>query len=614
GLEYSESIIVPRGRWDRQLLSRGVKTLIEWLSMPLERVYVNPENHYKALLTGAAKLLSPLLQASGGAELEGREREALKAAGVLKGGGVDTKALQRLWERLNFYEYGPPYGVKRVLLDPSSGGVRELEEVGRCDLVEKFQPGCFDPPHDAVVVDLVHPPKAPRVVYRIVEEPLKAVISRREPDWFMEAMEEYRSVKARWGEEARFLSDFARGMVESEVETIVYPPRRGFGLLRKIPHRTVWTVRSGRLRAHITPDGRVRVYRPSAYVPVESPVAGEYRDYTYGLMLEAPQGYPPELLRLGLATLGVYLRRSYGVPLGLIKYSVYAVGERRLVEVHEESAAGLLEKLDWARVARSLSEWRPGDIDEILLLALDEHAYATLEGLGFEWERALDAAGVVARLLASLQTLEVRVKDLALRVPKPSRALRMGSVAAIAHKVEVRGLSMPFHAVAVAYFDGERVHVASDLVLGVGGRPREPLALVEHAVLMDVGYEDFRIYAFNPESEARDLERAGLKLLAGIVRGAGSIRDMASKAGLEVSDPSLLARAIKVEGLDVEEPRLGEVVEALSKPLAKAELDGWRRRVLEAYVSSYAKLVYLAALAFQGAKKGGGSGEASSPS
>ncbi len=613
GVEYTESIIIPRGRWDHELMRRGVSALREWLGLGLERVYVNPENHYKALLTGAAKLISGLLRAAGAAELDEREAEALKAAKVLRGDGrVDEGALVRLWEMLNFYEYGPPYGVKRVL--ESDGRQRELEEVGRCDLVERFQPGCFDPAHDAVVVKLLHSPRSSRYVYRIVEAPVRDVYSAREPEWFMEAVEEYRSVKERWGEEARFLSDFARGLVESTVETIVYPPRRGFGLLRKIPHRTVWTVTSSRLKAQVGRDGRVRVYRPRAYVPVESRVAGEYRDYTYGFMVEAPQGYPAEMLRLGLATLGVYLRRELGVPLGLIKYSVYAVGERRLIEVHEESAAGLIERIDWASIASRVRSWRPGDIDEILLLALDEYAYSTLEGLGFDWERALEAAAVAARTLASIQSVEVRLSGSRIRVPRPSRALRMGAVAALAQDVEVESVALPMRVVAVAYFDGEEVRAASDLVLAVsGGRPREPLASIEHAVLMDVSYEGFTLYAFNPGAEARDLKRAGLKLLAQAVRGAVSVRELAGKAGLDIHDPSLLARAMEVEGLEVEEPKLERVFEVLSRPLPSARLSDWQRRELEAYVAGYAKLVYLAALALRGVGSAGAAREAGVP-
>ncbi|BES81743.1 hypothetical protein [Pyrodictium abyssi] len=166
-------------------------------------------------------------------------------------------------------------------------------------------------------------------------------------------------------------------------------------------------------------DGRVRVYRDTALVQLDSPVAGEYQDYTYGLLVEGLHGSSPELIRLGLATLCVYLRRAHGVPLGLLKYSVYALGEKRLIEIHEEAAAGLLVQLDWAQVSRGLQGYRPGDLDEILLLELDEYAYQALESLGFDWQRAAAEAARIADTLAGRQRVEVALAGRRIRVSKP---------------------------------------------------------------------------------------------------------------------------------------------------------------------------------------------------
>ena len=597
GLEYAESVVIPRGRWDRQLLEQGLEALRDWLSLPLERVQVNPGNHYKALLTGAAKLLSPMLRALG-AELSRLEREALEAAGVFRDGRLDYSALQRLWERLNFYEYGPPYGVKRVLEDPGGGWRRELEEIGRCDLVEKFQPGCLDPAHDAVVVRLVHPPGRPRSVQRVVEWPLRSALEAREPEWLMDAVENYRWAKERWGEEPRLLRDYASGLLASESLAIVYPPRRGFGLLIKRPHRCVWRVQARRPRA-LEAGGEVRVYRPQEVFALDAPVAGEYRDYTYGLLVEAPEGAPSEMLRLGLAALGVYLRRALGVPLGLVKYSVYTAGERRLLEVHEESAAGLLDSLDWASIASGVRGWRPTRLDEALLLALDEHAYATLQGLGYRWGEALEWASRVAGLLAARQGLEVRLAGFRVRVPRPGRHLGRAAVAAVSHPVESPGVMVPLRAVAVAYYDGSETVSAAEVVVAGSTRPPEPLAELEYRVYQDLAYEGIHLYAFNPEVEARELEAGGLKVLAGLARGARCVRCLARELGLEAESPSWLASMIEAEGVEPGEPRLEAVVEALSEPVRGARLTRRQEEALRGYVEAYARLVYLASLALE---------------
>jgi len=73
---------------------------------------VNPDNLYIYLFTGVIKLLSPWFKQ----ELDKREVEALKAAGVLTSDGVVVeKKLREVYEKINFYEYAPPYGIKRYL-------------------------------------------------------------------------------------------------------------------------------------------------------------------------------------------------------------------------------------------------------------------------------------------------------------------------------------------------------------------------------------------------------------------------------------------------------------------------------------------------------------------
>ncbi len=597
---YSESIIIPLGRWDRELLRAGAGALRKWLSLPLERVEINPANHYMALLTGAAKLLSPLLSAVG-AGLSELEREALRAARVL-GDGVDQGALNRLWKNLNFYEYGPPYGVKRVL--EAGGQTLELEEIGRCDLVEKFQPGCLDPSHDSVVVELLTPKKDSRYVKRVVERVLREVLAERSPHWIMDAAEEYRRVKeSEWAEKARLLSDFARGFISSEAITIVYPPRRGFGLLKKRPHRCLWTVQSAKLKASVSKDGKVRVYRPIHIVEVPGHVAGEYRDFTYGVLVEGPEGMDPGLLRLGLAALSVYLRRTRGIPLGLFKYSVYTLGPTRLIEVHEESSAGLLDRLDWAQVAAEIRSWSPDNIDEILLLALDDVSYSILEGLGFDWGRAIEAAATAAGSLASRQALEVVMAGVKVTVEKPSRSLKRGAVAVIAHNVKVEGVAVDFILAGVAYYDGENVRSAVDLVMaGSRVRPRGELAAIEHDILDDVEYEGFTLYTVDPGAAASEAGKAGLRRLSRLLQSSIGLEGLAGNAGLPASSPEDILDYVEAPGLPRVESDVIHLVERLGRPLGLSRGGRLPKRIedkVREYLESRAIGVYISSLVLE---------------
>lgn len=603
-IPFTESIIIPAARWDRELLSRGLRAFREWLELPLERVTVNPENHYKALLTGAAKLLSPLLQKTSQG-LDGVEEEALKSAEVLGRGGVDFTALESLWNRLGFYEYGPPYGVKRILEE--EGSRRELEEIGRCDLVEKFQPGCIDYSEDAVVVDLVKSGGGSRVVVRVVEARLGDALRRREPPWLLEAAEEYRHVKESWGEKPSILRDLASGFLSSEAVDIVFPPTRGFGLLRKRPHRYVWRVYSSKLRAKVGSDGRVRVYRDFTLIPLDAPVAGEYRDYTYGLTVEGLHGYPPELIRLGLATVNLYLRRALGIPLGLLKYSVYTVGEKRVIEVHEESAAGILPRLDWAGVSRDVSQYKPSDLDEVLLLQLDEYAYQTLEAAGFDWRVAVDAASRIASLLASYQKLTVTLSGLKVRIPRPSRSLGLASIAVVAQPVEVSGLGVNPLLMGVAYYDGSSHSVAVDLVYPGQRRPPEALLSLEMRVVADVEYEGFKIVSLDPSLDARELRRGGLRVLSSLVesRAQSLAREIAETLKVEAGGPSWILNAVSIEGAEpVERVRIEDLVEALGKPLTLKDHKARVFRVVEKYLKNLSQAIYIAYLALKEGLRG----------
>ena len=495
--------------------------------------------------------------------------------------------------------------MKRVLEEP--GRTIELEEIGRCDLVEKFQPGCFDPGNDAIVVRLVTPPSRRDVVSRVVEWRLRRALEERRPYWIVEALESYRSARARWGEDAILLRDFSRGLVESEAETVVYPPGEGFGLLRKIPYRCAWRVSRARPSLLRLPGGRVLVYREKTQVHVPAETAGSYRDYTYGLEAEAPPGLSADALRLGLATLNVLLRRRLGVPLGLLKYSVYSLGERALVEVHEESAAGILPRLDWEEVARAAEEYVPGGVDDVLLMSVDEYAYLHLAALGMDWGAAREAAAAAARMLAARQSLEVALAGRRIRVPRPSRGLGLGSVSVVTVNVEIDGLAPGAVAAAAAYFDGSTARTGSGLVLsGYRRRPPGELRLVELAAEEDAEYEGFQVLVFHRESTARELEKAGLRILARLAReGSLDVYEEARRLGLPLSAPGWITPYVEADLpgglLEGPGPRelLSTVARLTRRPLRRAELPDWAASVLEGFARREAVSVYLAHLALQ---------------
>ena len=595
-IEFTETIIIPRGRWDRELLYRGIEALKKWLNLPLEKTEVNPDNHYKALLTGSAKIISPILR---GAKLDKLEEEALRVAGVLTKKGIDHESLQKLWNNLGFYEYGPPYGVKRVLIRGNS--TVELEEIGRCDLVEKFQPGAIDYSWDAIVTKLETAGRSKLYVYRVVEEDIRQLISERKLPWLMEALEEYRAIKTRWGEPPSFFSDLSRGHILSEAETIVYPPKQGFGLLRKLPHRTVWFLHKSRPRV-VSRGGKLHVYRESALIPVIGPVAGMYRDYTYGLVVEF-QEEAPEIVRLGLATLNLLLRRIERLPLGMLKYSVYTVGEKKLLEVHEESAAGILEKLDWVKLAREARRYKPDEIDEVLLLSLDEYAYATWAGLGFNWDTALESAARVAELISATQVLEISIAGRKIKAPRPSPALGVVSLSILSHIVEVEAISIPYMLAAVAIYDGsEPLSVVS---LYPSPLPRSPppqeLRSVEIVAEDLVLYRDAKLVAFDRDIELKEAKRSGLLRLQHLLGGATSLRRILAEKGYgDLRSPSQLFQLVEVEhGLDLEQPDLYKVVANLPPRLEKPRLPAKLEKSLKDYVENTAKLVYLAYTALE---------------
>jgi DEAD/DEAH box helicase domain-containing protein len=584
-IAFTETIIVPASRWDRELLVRGVDTLRKWLALPLEKTIVNPDNMYKHLFTGLAKLVSPWYRG----ELTQGEQEALRSVGILTEKGPKVDEARRIWDRLSFYEYGPPYGVKRYLVG-SDGREEPLEPIGLCDLVEKFQVGCIDPSTDAIVVGLRRG-RSSRTVTAVVEKPLTE-FRPWELDAIAEAYEDYREAKMRWREEPNLLRDVARGKLVTEVLTVVYPPRKGFGLLRKIPNRVVWMLYSDRPKLIRGPRGLEVTYdRRTIYVPVNT--AGEYRDYTYGLLVEASETDSPTLLRLGLAYLVVLLRRYYSLPLELFKYGVEKLGDKKFIEMHEPEAAGVLPRMDWSSMRKIVEQHEPDELDEVLLMLVDELAYTEMLSMNNPWHVVREAALRVIDLLTSLTRLKAVFAGRRIEVPKPSRTLRILTIDVIAERISPNEV-VPEVLVGVAGFDGEEaISAATVYAKAPLARPPRDIRYLESTIEEYVYYDGFKLVVYDRESLARALQEAGLRRLEGLVEEAIEVKQLLPRIGLDaMTPPEHILEAIELEGYEKPkiEPHLADVVAEISRA------EKVSRRLLEmlkAYLEARCRSIYI---------------------
>ncbi len=232
-LGRTESIIIPVTRWDREIASKGKEGVKEFISLPLEYVYVFPENEYNLLFKSMFELL-----VSGSTSAEGIE--LLNKFGLINEKHSTLMLSSKgwdVWRKLNFYEYGPPYGIPRYL--KRNGETVVLEPVGRRDFVEKYQPGMIDYSTDAIVVEASY-----RGVIENHINDLYTIINAF--DWFKEAVGKYEEIKTIWREVPRLQADIAKGKINSRVEVFAIIPERGFGRLMEIPIGVEWEVESNR--------------------------------------------------------------------------------------------------------------------------------------------------------------------------------------------------------------------------------------------------------------------------------------------------------------------------------------------------------------------------------
>lgn len=518
-IEFSETIIFPSGKWDRDLLSRGLSALKSWLQMPIEKVLINPENKYLLLFKALLKFVSPKLRDG----LTREEYEFLEGLGMVRRGELTNRG-KETWRNMNFYEFAPPYGVNRVMVEGDE--VKYLESISHCDLVEKFQIGCIDYTSDGIVVEHRIGGRSGRTVTAVVEEKLsERTLWRR--DSLATALEEYEEIKAKWGEPISIFSDYAHGRLHSEVICVVYPPKRGFGRYSKIPDRVIWRVVSSKPRIKSL-NGRTLTFRDFKAIEVPTPTHGKYSDYTYGAYLELDPTEDMELMRIGLALLSIVLRKELRIPFETIMYSLGALGEKKFMVLHEPESAGLIEKLDWLEVKKILENYDPEPLDEALMESIDEYAYSEFLTLGLRWDLAKEYAVRAVDYLLLEQRIPLEFKGKTLAIPKPSRALKIASIDAMYLKLmddANTGL------LSFALFDGEEVK-AWTIQVDFGLIRSEPQM---DASLSSLINQDFSVLVYGFDQLVKSLMDGGLKSQAFMLKALKAegkiidIRDLASK-------------------------------------------------------------------------------------
>ncbi len=541
-IPFTESIIIPSTKWDWELLSKGLGALDKWLSLPLEKTIINPGNLYIRLFTGLVKLVSPWLRA----ELSDLEKEALEKAGVLGRDGVRRKKLKWIWDRMGFYEFAPPYGIKRYLVEGDK--LRPLEPIGHCDLVEKFQIGCIDYSSDAMVTGHRVIAKG-RVVTSVYEKPLRE-INFWEDEALAEAYEEYIDVKRRWGEQPSLLRDLVRGKIFTEVYCVVYPPRRGFGRYIKVPNRVLWLVSSEKPRVFRVGDKHIVAHDKKAiYVP--TPVHGEYNDYTYGYLYEVDETLDPGLLRLGLAFITILLRRLYGIAFETIVYGVESVGDKKFFELHEPESAALIDSLDWLDLRMRIDPYTPDELDLILLSQIDDLAYSYFLSNNLDWKPVKEYAKVILDYILARERIVLEVAGKLRSIPRPSPGLKVVVVDGFAETID-RGdvFSLPMKLTAVAYYDGGKPSSYVALQPYVPGvKPGDELRGFESEVEDLVYYSGFKLVV-RSKSIAGVFKGIGLRKLPKLIEEeAVELRPLLAREGLDklsISDfESLLYRVFE---------------------------------------------------------------------
>ncbi|MEM2096495.1 MAG: DEAD/DEAH box helicase [Candidatus Caldarchaeum sp.] len=587
-VEWTETVVIPYSSWDRHLLSKGVDVFKKWLDLPLEKSVVNRDNLYGYLFKALFSFQSPLMRS----RMKKDEVLFLRSLGLERDGALTTLG-KYAWLKMNFYEFAPPYGVKRWRVR-DDGGLRNLEDISHVDLVEKFQPGAIDPSSDGVVVEAKLGGSRGRVVTAVVVDDLRESRLRR-VDTLAPVLEEYERTKLRWGETPDLRRDYRTGRLQSLIHLVAHVPSNGFGYFTEFPNRVEWRIASEK-RQFLTFGERTLVSRVYKTVEVPTPTYGVYGDYTYGLSVEASPHDEQALLRVGACFLVIVFRRVYNISLDLLKYDIHVVGERKVVSFYEAESACLLPKVNWREVYEKVSTYMPDVLDEVLMEQVDEQAYASFVSLKLDWEAARRHALKILEYVMLTETLQVQLGPRVVEVVKPSKALKAVSFSAIA--VGLRD-DLGAGLYSTALFDGDETRVFTGMT--EFNQPDE-----EHnealSRLLNLINQGFKVLVYDLTSVLKTLENAGLHaaraLLAGLNEG-GKVVDvkqelvkrMGKEIPLETLETSLNLKTAKLVDIAVSRELVKRGRPAMRLIRSKPEK---LREVMEKTMAEEARSIFIA--------------------
>lgn len=533
--EFTESIIIPISRWDRELLSRGVDAFFSWVKSPLEITLINKDNKY-------AYLFYYLFKVKARQKLSRSEAEFLQSLGLLEGNKL-TKRGEQAWYYINFYEYAPPFGVKRVFKIDSSE--KYLEDVSFSDLVEKFQVGCFDYTSDGIVANIQIGGSKGRVVRKIEVYPLSEQLLYSH-DALAYTIEEYKKTKIQWGEQPGLHRDFYRGLLRSEAVSNVIPPITGFGMYIKLPYKVLWIMESERGKVYDL-SGKTLILHRRKVIEVPGFVAGRYSDFTYGELYELDSREDINKIRLGLAMLSVFLREKYNLPLWTFSYSLSSFGGRKTLVLWEEECAGYIEKLDWAKIYNEIDGFAPSDLSEIYLLQRDEEAHVEWVSLSGSWDLAKMFAKSVLEYILAKNKIRLQFGGKEFFVPKPGRHLKVLSMETLQIPLTETGEVLRTY---ICIYDGEEAKVSSfDKYYYKASGPVDTV----NNTLMNLVNSGFKILVYDLDRVRSELHNSGLTYQAALLSGLIQLNlviDLKQKAEEKFGSPATLLTIRQFLGSD----------------------------------------------------------------
>ncbi|MEM3492004.1 MAG: DEAD/DEAH box helicase [Nitrososphaerota archaeon] len=566
-ISRTESIIIPQYSWDYNLLRRGTMALIKWLSLSREKIILNQNNKYITLFTGLFKMSRPSLFT----ELTEDELKLLDSLRLRKDLQL-TQAGKRAWLRMNFYEFAPPLGIKR--LKKVNEHYDQLEDISHVDLVEKFQIGCIDYTSDGIVTRHVRSRESSRAVTAVVIEDLSEPTLMKYEE-LSYPLEEYYAVKRRWSETPSIKSDYYSGRLHSDVQCVVKAPD-GFDKYVKIPNHVQWRVRSKHYRYYVIGENTILSHEARSII-VPALTNGVYYDYTYGMLFEMDPSDDPNLLRLGLAFIELVMRRILSIPFDTIEYDVTVVGDRKFVGIHETESAGLLEILEWLDFKKKLEEYQPDELDEFLLEEINETAFSSWISRGMDWNVAKHYSIKIIDQILLRKTLKLSLGQREIVIPLPSKSHKRVVLTANKYVIDPHGVVTLY---CIGIYDGERFYVP------VGFKTPEGIdeAYLEvSAILSKRIDENFTIYTYDLSLLKTMFSSLGLKSLEVKLLGIELIKRLVDvkKKFLEKLGKNLpLNEAENLVGLKRDSSPIDIAAEA-----ARISLDisnpNWRKIVLD---------------------------------